>query len=193
MKLFLQACCGPCFLGVREGLPDLEDLALFYTNPNMNSAAEEELRWQNLVLAAQGPRGPQLFRSAYEPDRFAMATAPAKGVFGERCLGCYRLRLEDTAKAALQAGFTAFGSTLLVSPWQNINAIKEIGEEVGESLGINFFFKDFRPWYRLGQQKARDLGLYRQKFCGCALSKTEAEAQRIERERSKAEKRQEKA
>ncbi|MEG1579612.1 MAG: epoxyqueuosine reductase QueH, partial [Oscillospiraceae bacterium] len=36
--------------------------------------------------------------------------------------------------------------------------------------GVQFLPYDFRPGFRDGQAKARELGLYMQKYCGCIFS-----------------------
>jgi predicted adenine nucleotide alpha hydrolase (AANH) superfamily ATPase len=67
-------------------------------------------------------------------------------------------------------GYDAFSTTLLVSPYQKHDLIKELGEKFALKYGTVFLYRDFRPGFRQGQQMARDMGLYRQKYCGCILS-----------------------
>lgn len=88
-----------------------------------------------------------------------------------RCTNyCYRVRLEQTAKYAKENGYDAFSTTLLVSIYQNHDEIKKIGEELANIYGIKFLYRDFRVGFRQGQAKARELGLYMQKYCGCIFS-----------------------
>ena len=35
---------------------------------------------------------------------------------------------------------------------------------------MKFLYRDFRPRFREGQDAARELGLYMQKYCGCVFS-----------------------
>lgn len=199
MKLFLHCCCGPCYLGVHEGLVagdgglrDGDELLLWYYNPNIHPADEEERRWQNLVLAAAATRRP-LVRAGYEPERHLRAIAGHSGpvLRGQeqkdhappcRCLACYHLRLEEAARTARERGFDTLSTTLLVSPWQRHEDIVEIGREAAAAQGLAFLATDFRVNYRAGQEKAKVLGLYRQKYCGCAASRSEA----LEQEESRA-------
>ena len=67
-------------------------------------------------------------------------------------------------------GYDSFSTTLLVSPYQNHELLKEIGEQLGKKYGIEFVYRDFRVGFREGQAKARELGLYMQKYCGCIFS-----------------------
>ena len=38
---------------------------------------------------------------------------------------------------------------------------------------MEFLYRDFRPLFREGQEKARELGFYMQKYCGCVFSEEE--------------------
>ena len=80
------------------------------------------------------------------------------------------MRLEQTVKYAKENNYDSFTTTLLVSPYQNHNEIKKICEELSEKYNIDFIYKDFREGFRQGQAKARELGLYMQKYCGCVFS-----------------------
>jgi predicted adenine nucleotide alpha hydrolase (AANH) superfamily ATPase len=87
-----------------------------------------------------------------------------------RCNMCYSLRMEEAARYASENGFEAFSTSLLVSPYQKHELIKELGDFYAEKYGIVFAYRDFRPGFRHGQQMAKEMGLYRQKYCGCILS-----------------------
>ena len=88
-----------------------------------------------------------------------------------RCVKyCYRVRMEQTAKFAKENGFDAFTTTLLISPYQRHDELKEICEEVAQKYGVKFLYRDFRIGFREGQAKARELGMYMQKYCGCVFS-----------------------
>ena len=75
-----------------------------------------------------------------------------------------------TAKKAAELGFEYYTSTLFVSPYQNHELMKGIFEETGKKYGVKFLYRDFREGFRQGQQQAREIGLYRQKYCGCIKS-----------------------
>lgn len=70
-------------------------------------------------------------------------------------------------------GYDSFSTTLLVSPYQKHDALKELGEKLAKEYGIQFVYRDFRVGFREGQRKARELGLYMQKYCGCVFSEEE--------------------
>jgi predicted adenine nucleotide alpha hydrolase (AANH) superfamily ATPase len=90
-----------------------------------------------------------------------------------RCIWCYRTRLEKTAALAAAGAYTDFSTTLLISPWQNHEGIRRSAGEAAEKYGTVFLYRDFRPLFRAGQEKARNRGLYRQKYCGCIFSEEE--------------------
>ncbi len=82
-------------------------------------------------------------------------------------------RLEKTAKYAKENGFDAFTTTLLISPYQDHDMLIKTGEMLEKKYGIKFLYRDFRSGFREGQNKARSLGLYMQKYCGCIFSEEE--------------------
>lgn len=82
-------------------------------------------------------------------------------------------------------GYDAFSTTLLISPYQNHEALKQIGEEMAEKYGLTFLYRDFRPGFREGQAEARELGLYMQKYCGCIFSEEERYHDRIEKDKKR--------
>ena len=90
-----------------------------------------------------------------------------------RCGYCYSSRLEATAKAAKENGFDYFSSSLLYSKYQNHDEIKNIGNELAEKYGISFYYDDFRIGWKQGNKESKDMGLYRQKYCGCIFSEKE--------------------
>ena len=102
-----------------------------------------------------------------------------------RCGHCYGCRLEETARYARDNGFTHFTTTLLVSPYQNHEGIRQKGLELAERYGVDFLYRDFRPGFWEGQAEARERGLYMQKYCGCVFSEEERYAKQIKRDRER--------
>ena len=80
------------------------------------------------------------------------------------------LRMEETARFAAENGFDSFLTTLLISPYQNHELLIRTGREAAKKYQVEFLYRDFRPVFRQGQEKARELGLYLQKYCGCVFS-----------------------
>jgi len=71
-----------------------------------------------------------------------------------------------------------FTTTLLVSPYQQFDAVVNIGREVGRRYSVPFYVEDFRTGYRDSIPLSKELGLYRQKYCGCFYSAQERKAGR---------------
>ncbi len=103
-----------------------------------------------------------------------------------RCRACYRLRLEETARVARERGFEGIGTTLSVSPYQYTEVIREEVDRAAERAGLEGVFEDFRPYYDEATRRSRELGMYRQNFCGCRISDEEAAAERAERKAERA-------
>ena len=58
-------------------------------------------------------------------------------------------------------------------------------ETIAARYGVQFLYRDFRPGFRQGQAKARELSLYMQKYCGCVFSEEERYAKQIEKDRER--------
>ena len=87
-----------------------------------------------------------------------------------RCAYCYRVRLEKTAIYAKENDFEAFSTSLLVSPYQKHDLIKQIAEEIAAKVGIPFYYEDYRNGYQEGVDVSKELEMYRQPYCGCVFS-----------------------
>ena len=96
---------------------------------------------------------------------------------GERCTECYRLRLEEAAKAAKDGGFDYFTTSLSISPLKDARRLNAIGAELSEQYGIAYLYSDFkkREGYKRSIQLSSEYQLYRQDYCGCIYSKRDAE------------------
>ena len=82
-------------------------------------------------------------------------------------------------------GYGAFTSTLLASVYQNHDKIAEAAERFAKQYGVRFLYRDFRPNFRAGNQRARELGFYMQKYCGCVFSEADRYQKQIDRDREK--------
>ncbi|MFY9402306.1 MAG: epoxyqueuosine reductase QueH [Candidatus Omnitrophota bacterium] len=170
MKLLIHICCAPCLIHPLEvlNLKGFKVFGLFY-NPNIHPFLEYKQRKDALSNAGFDI---DLIFPEYLPQEFFRAVnfkedAPV------RCLACWRLRLKKTAVIAKLNGFDYFTTTLLVSPYQDHQALKRIGDEVSKEEEVKFCYLDFRPGFRKAHEEARAKGLYMQKYCGCIYSEIE--------------------
>jgi predicted adenine nucleotide alpha hydrolase (AANH) superfamily ATPase len=90
-----------------------------------------------------------------------------------RCRYCYHHRLQTTAKLAKRGKFDGFSSTLLYSKYQNHDAIRSIGDALSRKTGLPFFYDDYRKGWKEGVKASKQLGMYRQQYCGCIYSEKE--------------------
>ena len=58
------------------------------------------------------------------------------------------------------------------------NKLIKTAEEVAEKYGVQFLYRDFRSFFKEGQNKARELELYMQKHCGCIFSEEDRYSKR---------------
>ena len=83
------------------------------------------------------------------------------------------MRLFETAKQAAEGGFDSFTSSLFISPYQNHELMAQIAQQAADTYGVEFLYRDFRPYFKDGQAFAREKGFYMQKYCGCVFSEEE--------------------
>ena len=167
MKLLMHTCCAPCSVYCIDSLRQegIEPTVYWY-NPNIHPYMEYKARRDCLKEYAKSIDVEAIFEEDYGLDEFC------KNVICDlqnRCQNyCYRVRLEKTAKYAKENGFDTISTTLLVSPYQKHEVLKMEGEEIAK--------KD-------GQTKARELGLYMQKYCGCVFSEEDRYSKQINRDK----------
>ncbi len=185
MNILLHICCSNCALYPVKILRDEgHDFTGFWFNPNIHPADEHQLRLDSLRKLAKKWEIEMLYDDKYEPDLFfkLFHDDKAKGLvippFPDRCKSCYTLRLEKTAEAAHVQGYEAFSTTLLISPYQDHDAIVATGNKLAEKYNTEFHARDFRPHFRDAMNLSKELDLYRQKYCGCIFSSEERRKKR---------------
>ena len=171
MQTLLHICCAPCSNMCIETLrgEGIEPVGFWY-NPNIHPFTEYRSR-RNCLREYAGAIGlPLLEQDDYGLRPFCRAVA--ENIDG-RCVKCYELRLFKTAKFAAENGFDGFTSSLFISPYQQHELMRDIAYKAAEQHGVQFLYEDFRPMFRDGQARARELGFYMQKYCGCIFSEQE--------------------
>lgn len=171
MKLLLHICCAPCSVEVINTLKkDNIDITGFWYNPNIHPYTEYMSRLDTLKIYSKLIGLDVVYKDEYGLKTF---TKNVIDNLDNRCIYCYTSRLEECVKYAKENSFDAFSTTLLISPYQKHDVIKDICDTLSKKYDIEFIYKDFRVNFKEGQQKARDLGLYMQKYCGCIFSEEE--------------------
>lgn len=183
-RVLLHVCCGPCSVGV---VPSLRERGLepvgWFGNPNIHPTLEWLARLESAGRFARLV-GMAL---AIEPDPDWRGFIAEVGSLDppERCARCFAIRLDSAAREAEARGIPRFTTTLLASPWQDRDLLCEAGMRAAERRGVEFLAEDFRGGFREGKQRARELGLYLQTYCGCVFSEAERYRGRVARERAK--------
>lgn len=176
--ILLHSCCGPCSSSVLELLSKYFDVTVLWYNPNLYPEAEydKRLETQKQLIDAIAEDGVQA-RLLVEPWRSEDYFSRIKGLEnepeeGKRCLECFKIRLEETARIASERGFEWFCTTLTVSSRKDAVAINAIGREAEAKYGVKWLPSEFKK--REGNHRSIILsekyGLYRQEYCGCVFS-----------------------
>ncbi len=171
MKLLLHSCCAPCSVKCVDVLrSEGIEPELFWYNPNIHPVTEYRNRRNALAEWAEQEKLKLFLEDEYGLRKFIDNIFPN---YSGRCRYCYISRLERTAQKAKELGFTHFSTTLLISPYQKHDMIKNIAEQIAKKYDVEFLYRDFRLYFREGQRIAREKGIYMQKYCGCVFSEEE--------------------
>ena len=186
MSILLHVCCGPCLVYPaqvlkREGF----DFTGFFYNPNIHPYKEFKKRLDSVLLYTEQGGIKMIVDRNYGLKEFLRHVVFKER---ERCPYCYRTRLEQTAKIAVERDFAGFSSTLLYSRYQDHQLIYGLAEEIGAG-SVPFFYHDFRAGWQSGIDDSKALGLYRQSYCGCIYSEQERYDNRLKKQLLKEKKR----
>jgi predicted adenine nucleotide alpha hydrolase (AANH) superfamily ATPase len=147
----------------------MEVMGFFYRH-NIHPYTECMKREETLKSYAETEGVRVIYQEGYELEEFLRRAAFRES---NRCRQCYHDRLRSTARMAKRGMFDFFSSTLLYSKFQKHELIRSIGESVGQETGVPFYYHDFRQGWKEGVETSKQLGLYRQQYCGCIFSEKE--------------------
>jgi epoxyqueuosine reductase len=170
-KVLVHCCCAHCAAYTLEywRKQGCEVEALWY-NPNVHPDVEHTRRRESMKSLAEDLNVP-LIAGEYDCEEYFRRI---KGNEAERCRYCFRLRLEKTARTAVEHGFDAFTTTLLISPQQKHELLKTIAQDVARECSVEFLYADLRKRYSDSRHITKPKNLYRQHYCGCIFSKWES-------------------
>ncbi len=136
---------------------------------------EEWVRRRDAVLTLAGSVGLPVVLADYKPDEWAARTAGLENCpeGGERCAVCFGLQLEATARVAAEKDFRAICTTLTISPHKDPALLNEIGKKFSRAHGVEWVERVWRKddGFKRSVQISREMGLYRQDYCGCVHSR----------------------
>ena len=173
-KIVLHACCGICSGYPVSSLIDAGyQVVVYFYNPNIYPAEEYQKRLEAERILCKHFNC-ELVEAEYNPEEFYEA---AKGFEqeperGKRCDQCFELRLKKTAEFAKSRGIRLFTTSIVISPHKNFQKLSEIGQKIAQEQGLDFLAIDFKKkdGFLKTNKISKELGLYRQNYCGCKFS-----------------------
>ena len=173
-SILLHICCAP------DGsvpVPDLQaegwNVTGFFYGSNIHPLDEYTRRLEAVNILA-GHCGISCVIGHYEPDEWleGVKGLEAEPEGGRRCEKCFTLQLEACAHEALRLGHENICTTLTISPHKNVELINRLGQDIANSHGLHW---ENRVWrkrdgFLRSVRASRELGLYRQNYCGCVFS-----------------------
>ena len=194
VPLLLHSCCAPCSIEPLRLLREEGfEPTICWTNPNIQPVEEHDLRLRVLKRWAEEKAHVDVLIAADDRTAWERAAAPAGFDRLRRCRACYALRLSEACRVARELGFEHVSTTLAVSPYQLHDTCDELLVAIAKRNGLTPVVRDFRPYYPKATRESRELGMYRQNYCGCRFSAAEAAIERhVARDERKAAKRRRK-
>jgi predicted adenine nucleotide alpha hydrolase (AANH) superfamily ATPase len=171
MKALLHVCCANCAIYPIKNMREegLEVMGFFYRH-NIHPYTECLKRQEALEAYAEQIKLKVIYQEGYDLEGFIRNVAFRES---ERCNYCYHDRLKSTALLARRGKFDYFSSTLLYSKHQQHELIRSMGESIGKSVVVACLYRDYRDGWKEGIECSKQMGLYRQQYCGCVYSEKE--------------------
>jgi len=174
-RLLLHTCCGPCSPYVFGVLDEVFELTVYFFNPNIHPEKEYDKRlFEQIRLVKEMGLDYEVVTDGYNVNPFyeSICGLEALGEGSARCVRCFGLRLEQTARVAKAAGYDYFSTSLTVSPRKPSQLLNELGIALEEKVGVKFLRADFKKnnGYAKSVALTKKYNLYRQCYCGCVFS-----------------------
>jgi len=181
-RVLLHSCCAPCSSAIIECmLANHIRPTVFYCNPNIYPPEEYEIRKQEAIRFVTS-QGLDFVDAEYDHTLWQsrMKGFEEEPERGRRCLRCFLMRLDETARYAAEHGFTLFTTTLASSRWKSLEQINEAGRAAAARHPGTLFWE--QNWRKGGLQERRnqllrEYGFYNQQYCGCEFSMRRLEKQ----------------
>lgn len=173
-RLLLHICCAPDATIPWPALLKDYDVTGFFYGSNIHPLEEYERRVDSVKILQNSMSGFVVF-PPYEPEVWHKATYGLENEpeGGARCAICFREQFEATAKYAREYNFEYITTTLTISPHKNVKLINEIGNNVATQYGLKWLDFIWRKnnGFLASIKRSKELGLFRQNYCGCVWSK----------------------
>lgn len=168
MKILFHICCANCAIyPIKVQRERNHSVTGFFYNNNIHPYLEFKKRLDTVKEYADQVELDVIYNEEYMLREFleSVARNPEK-----RCDFCYHSRLEKTAQHAAENGYDAFSTSLLYSRYQRHERIREFGENLADKYDLKFHYEDYRIGWQDGIKASKNMGLYRQQYCGCIYS-----------------------
>lgn len=173
-NLLLHICCAP------DGsvpVPDLLNegwkVTGFFYGSNIHPR-EEYLRRLEAVKILALHFGIECVIGHYMPDEWLEAVRGLEAELegGLRCEKCFAIQLSACAREAVNLGCECMCTTLTISPHKNVELINLLGREIADRYALKWENRIWRKQngFLRSVKASRELGLYRQNYCGCTFS-----------------------
>ncbi len=170
-KVLVHVCCAHCAAYTVEYWRGLSyEVAALWYNPNIHPFTEHRQRLESVESLAKNLDLPLTVAEGYDMVDFLRRVS---GRESTRCRYCFEMRLDKTARLAREKGFDGFTTTLLISPHQEHELVREAGETAARGHGVAFLYADLRKRYSDSRHITKPMDLYRQQYCGCIYSEYE--------------------
>ena len=174
-RILLHVCCGPCSTAsIERLLQEGYEIVLFFSDSNIFPYEEFMKRYENLLIVAEHYSLPVILDS-WDHEEWLEAVKGHEGdkEHGERCSLCFRFNLERAYRKAKELGIEEFTTTLTVSRFKSSRKIFSEGEAFPGFSEFDFKKKD---GFNRSIVLSKELGLYRQTWCGCEFSLRDSHA-----------------
>ena len=177
-QLLLHICCAPDEAWVVHTLSVEYDLRSYFCNPNIQPQHEYEKRLAEAARTAAHYNvsfDSEPYRPQEWEDSVKDYTDTPEG--GARCEQCFLLRLRQTARFCVSIGWQRFTTVMSISPHKRIDMLNKTGLMAAAEFGLIYEPFNFKKnnGFLNSIKLSKELGLYRQDYCGCRLSKSERE------------------
>ncbi len=150
------------------------DVTAYWYNPNIHPYGEYEKRLDSANIVARNLEVP-LIEDDYEVENWfdQIKGFEEEPEGGKRCTICFAMRLKKTAEYAKEHGFKYVTTTMTISPHKNAELINKLGQFHCKNNGVKWIDSNFKKkdGFRRSVEMSKEMGLYRQRFCGCFYSR----------------------
>lgn len=185
-KLLMQSCCAVCNSWPLEYLYPIFDITIYYNNSNIYPASEYDLRLNELRNYVQhfndrNKTEIKVVEEPYDYDAYKLLYLEKRASDKEgsnRCGMCYALRINQAMKYASDHDYAFVTTVMTISRQKNSDKINGIARRLANGYPkVNYFYSNFKKnkGIDFAVSTAKQLGIYKQEYCGCEYSIHEKE------------------